>query len=326
MLKIASPRASFSSSTKRIRARNLRSVSFPARSSSNVQKLEQELDKLISSSLEPPSSSLPLDQGIIARLSSVSEVYRRIGELLSQPGAHQALASEQDHPETQWAHHMSDDLIRYLDVCTITRDSLLAMQESARDLLSSLRRISKSKGSSPVEYGVETGISSFLTSRKNAKREAAKSLASLKHAGDKLDIGRIGSFSNDLYTAATVGAVREASYHTVSVFGELLSCLSAKCSKAGGKWSLVAKLVHIKGCELESGNKKKMNELESVVAVLHELCSEAAEGGDYMAVVELAQNRLEVLDRSIGRVEKELECLFRRLIQARVSLLNLLSH
>ncbi|CAN1122201.1 hypothetical protein LINPERPRIM_LOCUS2631 [Linum perenne] len=320
MLKISSPRSSFSSSTKLLRSRNLRSVSFPARSSSNVHKLEQELDKL-NSSFEPSSSpSSPLEQGIIiARLSGVSEVYRRIGDLLSQPGAHQALTK---HQETrQWAHHTSDDLIRYLDVCTNTRDTLLAMQEKARDILSAIRRSSTmSKGSS------STNITGFLASRKKAKKEAAKSLASLKQAGAKLDCSRVGSSGDDLYAVATVGAVREASFHTVSVFGEMLASLSAK-SKTGGKWSLVAKLVHIKGCESDSNNKKKMSELESVEAALHDLCS-STDGGshEYMAVVELAQRRLEKLDKSIGGVEKELECLFRRLIQARVSLLNLLSH
>lgn len=70
-------------------------------------------------------------------------------------------------------------------------------------------------------------------------------------------------------------------------------------------------------------NQEEMNgnEFDEIDAMLNTLISQKES-----SKVEAVQNQLENILSSIHSVEDELECLFRRLIKSRVSLLNILNH
>ncbi|XP_021691040.2 uncharacterized protein LOC110672547 [Hevea brasiliensis] len=175
---------------------HVRSISFPAKSPPKICKLEEELNTL--SSWE---ASLANAETIHARLSGLGEIYRCIEDLLNLTATQQALAQ---HQEEKWVGDMLDDLIRYLDVCSKTRDAILLMKESVQELQSALRR-SKDGG----ESSIESNIIAYIFRRKKMKKETAKSLASLKQ--DSIFAEPALLTSNDHYLSAVVKALKEAS-------------------------------------------------------------------------------------------------------------------
>ncbi|KAF2312479.1 hypothetical protein GH714_034819 [Hevea brasiliensis] len=178
-------------SPKPTRLYNVRSISFPARSHPNIGRIEEELNKL--SSWEASSVNA---ERICARLSALGEIYRCIEDLLNLPLTQQALSQNQ---EEKWVGEMLDDLIRYLDVCGNIRDGILLMKESVRELQSAIRR---SKGGG--ESSIESNVNDYIFCRKKMKKEAEKSLASLKQ---KDSVFAESSLSNDHYLSAIVKAL-----------------------------------------------------------------------------------------------------------------------
>ncbi|XVF62263.1 hypothetical protein PTKIN_Ptkin08bG0203300 [Pterospermum kingtungense] len=90
------------------------------------------------------------------------------------------------------------------------------------------------------------------------------------------------------------------------------------------KWSLVSKLVR-KGLTARE-EQHIMNELERVDVAVSNLLLQSSSGESDEQKIQSAQEKLESLDAIFDGFEDGLECLFRRLIHTRVSLLNILSH
>lgn len=291
---------------------NVRSVSFPARSHPSVAKLEQELNKI--SSWQVPTSLKA--ETVLGRLSSLGEIYRCVEDLLNLPMTQQALLQ---HQNEKLMNDMLDDLMRYLDVCGKTRDAAVLMKESIRDIQSALRR-SKAGG----ELSIESNVNAYFCAKKKMKKEVAKSLASLKHADNIFGDSPLFNASDHLLSAI-VRVLREASLVTVSIFRSLLLFLSVPMLKPRpSKWYLVSKLVH-KGVVTCEGQQENLSELETVDAALASLMVPNS-GKDFEARdIHSVQKRLGILDTSIEEIENELDSLFRHLIHARVSLLNILS-
>ncbi|CAK7355600.1 unnamed protein product [Dovyalis caffra] len=292
---------------------NVRSISFPARSHPSVAKLEQELNKI--SSWEAPTS-LKADK-FLCRLSSLGEIYKCVEVLLNLPMTQQALLQHQDE---KLVNDMLDGLMRYLDVCGKTRDAIVLMKESVRELQSALRG-SKAGG----ELSIESNVKAYFCARKKLKKEVEKSLASLKQADNIFGDSPLFNATHH-HLSAIVRVLGEASLITVSTFSSFLLFLSVPVLKPRpSKWSLVSKLVH-KGVVACEGQQENLNELESVDAALASLLVPNS-SKDFKAQdhIQSAQKRLEILDNSIEEIENELDSLFRPLIHARVSLLNILS-
>lgn len=68
------------------------------------------------------------------------------------------------------------------------------------------------------------------------------------------------------------------------------------------------------------------NEFEKVGAALQSLISDKTSKSDYTVLVENVQNCLAKLESSIQDFEEVLECLSRRLLETRVSLLDIFNH
>ncbi|KAL5754348.1 hypothetical protein ACOSP7_022568 [Xanthoceras sorbifolium] len=342
---------------------NVRSISLPAaRSHPTTLKLEQELNKLesyweISSS--PLLSSSTKAEKILSAVTGLGELYKCIGDLLALPLTQQVLAHQHYRHEDWVNQQLLDGLLRYLDVCGNTRDAILSMKESVRELESAFRR-SKCTG---VELSIEGNVTAYISSRKRMKKEIVNiiknNLAPLKEIKD-LVICSDSDQNNHL--SSVIKMLRRSSLITTWIFQSLLSFLSAtttttppmssssssSSSSSNTKWSLISKLFHYK--KVESGGNSHLleeNEIEIVDIALSELLLlhhhqqrqqpssklagsaslQEEEEADQKISNESAINvKLEALDGTIGGFEDALESLFRRLIHARVSLLNIISH
>ena len=142
---------------------NIRSITLPARSHPATQKVEQELYKLRVNEASSPSSSSSKAETICNALSSLRELYGQIDHLLSLPLTRQTLAQ---HQQQKWVHELVDDSLRYLDVCGNTRDVVLMMKDSIRELQSAIRR-RKVLGDSSI---VETNVTAYISLRKKMKK------------------------------------------------------------------------------------------------------------------------------------------------------------
>ena len=292
---------------------HVRSVSLPTRSHPSTVKVEEQLNKFKACEGEDSSSSQA--EKICRGLTGLVELYSSIEDLLNLPLTQQALAHQQ---KEKWVNELVDGSVRYLDLCSETRDTVLLMKESVSELQSAIRR---GKGG---EFMIEGDVAGYNSSRKKTKKESAKSISSLRQMENRLGASLI--LDLDQHLSAVVRVLREASLIINSIFQQLLLFLSSPVMKPKPtKWPLVSKLVK-KGVVMYEDQGKKMNELERVEVALSNLLVQNPGKDSEAEKIQSTQNRLEDLEKSIEGIENGLGCLFRRLIQTRVSLLNILSH
>ncbi|KAF5453837.1 hypothetical protein F2P56_023555 [Juglans regia] len=303
---------------------SVRSISLPARSHPSTLRVEEELNKLksweASSSTTSSSSSSKVETTICLNgLSLLSELYRCIEDLLNLPLTQQALAQNQHQ---KFVNNLLESCLGYLDVCGNTRDAILLMQASIRELQSALRR--RKVGD---HLSIESIFTAYSCSRRKMKKEIANSLASnLKPLMDN-QFEDSPMLALDDHLAAVVRVLRETSLTTVSIFHSLFVLLSLPILKPKpSRWKLVSKLVQ-KG-EATRKEQPAMNELESAdISLGNLLLQNSSEDMIIKAQkIQSAQIRLDALDVGMEGIEKGLECLFRHLIRTRVLLLNIISH
>lgn len=123
---------------------------------------------------------------------------------------------------------------------------------------------------------------------------------------------------------SVINMLKELDAVTVAVFESLLSFIAGSKSKSSS-WSLVSKLVQPKRVSCEGEEIADTNDLEKVDAALNAPITHKSKKSDYAMQVENVQIWLQDLEAKIQDIE-ELECLFRCLIKARVSLINIFNH
>ncbi|XP_041019726.1 uncharacterized protein LOC121261436 [Juglans microcarpa x Juglans regia] len=301
---------------------SVRSISLPARSHPSTLRVEEELNKLKSweTSSTTSSSSSKVETTICLNgLSLLSELYRCIEDLLNLPLTQQALAQNQHQ---KFVNNSLESCLGYLDVCGNTRDAILLMQASIRELQSALRR--RKVGD---HLSIESIFTAYSCSRRKMKKKIANSLASnLKPLMDN-QFEDSPMLALDDHLAAVVRVLRETSLTTVSIFHSLFVLLSQPVLKPKpSRWKLVSKLVQ-KGEALRK-EQPATNELESTdIALGNLLLQNSSEDMIIKAQkIQSAQIRLDALDVGMEGIEQGLECLFRHLIRTRVLLLNIISH
>ncbi|XP_077246149.1 uncharacterized protein LOC143886041 [Tasmannia lanceolata] len=285
---------------------HVRSISMPSTSHPLVYKVEEELNKLKTWKTTPKSSSR-----ICIGLGELKDLYDCVEEFLQLPLTQQAL---HHHQQEKWVEEVLDGSLRLLDICGTTRDVLLQMKEHVKDLQSTLRR---RKGG---DSGMLSRVDAYICHRKKVKKEIGKCLESLKGMDNKYAASLL--LDQDYHLSLVVNVLREVSTITKKNFGSILSFMSSSRPKQKpSKWSLVSKLMH-KGQIICEGEHEVRSEVENADAALSALCSCCGE----IEMVQMAKKRLEELEQRIGSLEDALECMFKRLIQTRVGLLNILTH
>ncbi|CBI25904.3 unnamed protein product, partial [Vitis vinifera] len=133
-------------------------------------------------------------------------------------------------------------------------------------------------------------IGNYICSRKKMNKDAKKLLAAMKKMDKETRASPLLDQHHQL--SAVIEVLGEVNVISISIFQALLLFLSAPVSKPKPtRWSLVSKFMH-KGIV----KHENIKELEST------------------------------LEASIEGLENGLECMFRRLIKTRASLLNIVSH
>ncbi|XP_055959824.1 uncharacterized protein LOC126657802 isoform X2 [Mercurialis annua] len=180
-----------------------------------------------------------------------------------------------------------------LDICNNTRDFFSQMRECLRELELSLRR-------------TKNGVEAYMASRKTLNKLICKYLRNLKKQ-DKSS--KSNSESADI--AVLLKSVEEIS---ISMFESILSFISPPKSKS--KLSIFSKLLQPKSsiCE-EEVETNKMKKIDAELLIL--------KSSNQTANI---LKELGTLEMSLKEAEEELECVYRRLVKIRVSLLNSLNH
>lgn len=293
-----------------------RSISLPSREHPCSVRIEALLNHLKSFQFSPPAA---YESEIIqSSLVGLAELYNCVEEFMNSPSTQQALTTAK-HAAGKLVERALEGSIALLDSCNMAREILMTMKEHVQTLQSALRRKGCGRDSS-----IESTVHAYLSFRKKAKKDIAKCLGGLKRIEIANKVTTASSppldLSQDLLNIVKI--LGETSDITVSVFWSLLKFLSVPTSsatKAKG-WSLISKLVRTRLVPFEKEESRIVNLAANIDISLQTLL-----GNMQSNEVRVAQNMLATLDLSSEGLVAGLDCMFRCLVQNRVSLLNILT-
>ena len=309
----------------------IRSISLPSREHPCSVRIEALLNHLKSFQFSSAHvSSFESHTIIQSSLVGLAELYNCVDEFMNSPTTQQALMpSTTRHCENSLVEQALEGSITLLDTCNAAREVLLTMNQHVQTLQSALRR--KGGGDSSVE----ANIHAYLRFRKKAKKDiVAKCLAGLKRMegyNNNMALSDLSHQENDM--SMIVKVLGETSSVTISIFRSLLKLLSTPSStntKAINGWSLISKLMRKRLLVPSEREVEKVNDVNLVAKVdvsLHSLLGKI-QSSDNIAkseAVQLSQRMLETLNSSSESLVVKLDCMFRCLVQNRVSLLNILT-
>ncbi|WCJ31204.1 hypothetical protein M5689_012713 [Euphorbia peplus] len=194
--------------------------------------------------------------------------------------------------------------VRVLDICNTTRDFISQMKECVQSLESSLRR-----RRSDAQFCLNE-VDSHMVARKKLNQAIIKYLRKLKKQEKSCRTTSLND-NTDLNDAEEIG---------VSVFESILSFISQPNAKSKiYGFSIISKLLQSKNISCEE--EIEANEVSKISVELM-----AFKSNKDMSQMQNILKGLEALEQSLGEVEEELDCVYRRLVKTRVSLLNILNH
>ncbi|KAI9127606.1 hypothetical protein K1719_000599 [Acacia pycnantha] len=273
---------------------HIRSNSLPSSPHPLVSQFEEHLNRLKSSESASSSSQS-------RKLSGLQDLHDCIEKVLQLPITQQDFAREFSNKNVD---ELFDGSLRLLDVCSIAKDFLLQSKESLQELQSIIRRRRGAKNGLAIEVG------EYLASRKNMKKAIRKALGNIKGIRNELIVKE-----NDM-----LSMLKEAEAVTVSTLESVLCFISdPKGQSKQSRWSAISKLMQPKRVACDS-QEIGTNEFEMVDASLKSLISQKHASTDNF------QGNLENLEMCIQDLEIEVECLSRKLIRTRVSLLNIFNN
>ncbi|GMI88019.1 hypothetical protein like AT2G17080 [Hibiscus trionum] len=280
-----------------------RSNSLPSRQHPIASQIDDNLSRLRASEAASTSSS---SSSIGHKLNGLQDLHECVDMFLQLPLTQQALVQEQHR---RCAEELLDESLMILDVCSVAKDALMQKKECTQELQSIFRR---RRGD---EMGHLNGVKKYLTSRKAVKKVIIKALKNLKQTKTKFNT----CSNNGNENGAVISILREVEEVTIRELESFLSFISGlEAESKLSRWSLVSKLIHHK--RVGSEEDKKTNEIANADATLRSLIK-----SDNMKHIEYVQNQLRNSELCIQDLEEGLESLFKRLIKARVTLLNILN-
>uniref|UniRef100_A0A7C9DV11 DUF241 domain-containing protein n=1 Tax=Opuntia streptacantha TaxID=393608 RepID=A0A7C9DV11_OPUST len=282
-----------------------RSISFPPRSLPNSLKINESLRKLNSFEVLS-SSSLISSENIQLGLIGLVELYGYVQELILLPSNQHALK--------QWklAEETLDGSVGLLDTCSSARDLVLRLKEEVRDLQSGLRR----KG---CTSNVQNELRAYMGFRKKMAKDVTRCLKCLKQDEIKYRLGANPEVqhNDDPHLVMVARVLREVYEVTVEVFRRFYMFFLAKPTRTSSGWSLISRLVTKRSSEARE--ETMVNEIAGVDSAICQL--------DVAKIdVHIVEGKLQALDANIRILEEELDCVFKCLVENRVSLLNTLTH
>lgn len=225
------------------------------------------------------------------KFDALRDLHNSANDLLHSPIIKRALVHQ---GQEKWVHQVSEASLRMLDVCGISGDVLLLVKDHVQDLQFNLRKVSTD------ESDIETKIAVYNRYAKKLRKETLKCLHSLKGMRNKsINSSDISPIDDNL--SMVVDVLREVRLTAISVVESLLSLISIPWLERKSA----------KGC---FGSK-----------FMRSNCQRFYDISDEMAL-QSANKRLEAVEITIEDLEAELKCIFRRLIQTRVLLLNILTN
>ncbi|KAK8582584.1 hypothetical protein V6N13_069358 [Hibiscus sabdariffa] len=277
-----------------------RSNSLPSRQHPITSQIDENVNRLMASQSASTSSSIG------DKLNCLQDLYDYVDMLLRLPLTQQALAQEQ---QRKMVDELLDGSLLLLDVCGTAKDALLQTKECTQELQSILCR---RKG---IE-GLANEVRKYFTSKKAARKTICKALKNLRHMENKLSTS---SSCKDGETGAMISTLKQVEAVTISVLESLLSFISGPVTDLNSsRWSLVSKLMRQK--RVMCKEEEKTNEIANAEAALRSMIKPGN-----MKNVENVQNELQNSEMCIQDLEEGLESFFRRLIKARVTVLNIIN-
>ncbi|KAB2097621.1 hypothetical protein ES319_A01G183400v1 [Gossypium barbadense] len=176
-------------------------------------------------------------------------------------------------------------------------DELLDGSLRLFDLIQDIQLVMRRRGCGEVELVGE--VRKYFTSRKVVQKTIYKALKNVKRVETKC----IFSSLNDHETKAMY------LFTLISRPKERLKC---------GSWALVSKLLHHNWIGCEQARRRDINEFENVDAALRSVMSQKMSKSENVEM----PRQLKELELCVQELEDGLECLFKCIIKAKVSLLN----
>ncbi|KAK3132756.1 hypothetical protein QOZ80_6AG0527290 [Eleusine coracana subsp. coracana] len=263
----------------------LRSTSLPVRPHALVRELEDELHRLRSSSSAAASSSSS------SPATSSSSLADRLADAYGRVEELVGLPGGRDalsNPRWRGAVEASlESSVSLLDLCERARDAAASAKQHVRAAQRAVRRGDAAAAKAAVRCLAKATKECSINSKKVKATAAA---------------------ATETTAPAAVRVLSECVAVTVAVLRCVTSSLSARVQETAtskkSKWCVVSKIL---GSEWSLGGS---------------LCDHLDGDGDGVL---RAQEMLQELDDSVESVENALEHLFRRIVQTRVALLNVLT-
>ncbi|GLT63235.1 hypothetical protein SLA2020_358130 [Shorea laevis] len=279
-------------------ANHSRSNSLPSASHPLVSEADGHLSRLAS-----PESASTSSSSLCHKLSGLQDLHDIIEKLLLLPFTQQALGQDQHQ---KFVDELLDGSLRLFDLCTTAKDALLQTKECIQELQSVLRR----RRGTEITHEVRK----YLASRKTVKKAVLKALKNMKNKESTT------AFNKDSETGATINILQKAQSVTLNVLESLLYFVSGpEAESKSSRWSVVSKLLHNKRIGCEGGQHE--NEIANAEATLLSITS-----GKTSMQIEDAKTELQKSESCIQDLEEGLESIYRRLIKARATILNILNH
>ncbi|KAJ4729003.1 hypothetical protein OWV82_001852 [Melia azedarach] len=264
-----------------------RSNSFPTRSHPFTSEVDKHLSRLRSSRSASNSS-----------LHELQDLYDSVDKMLQLPLVQQALTKGHDR---KLVDELLNGSLRILDICSISQNALVQSKEYVQEIQSVLRRSSD-------ETELASEIKKYLAYRKATKKAIHKALKGMENK------------CSSQFNQEHVSIWKEVETVTFAAFESMLFVISGPQTPSKlSSLSLVSKIIRPKRIACEE-DMREMNEFEKVDAALSTHKKMKSEN------IFVLQDQLKGLECCIQDLEEGLESLSRRLIKARVSLLNILNN
>lgn len=237
----------------------------------------------------------------MARLNflALRDLHDSANDLLHSPTTTRTIVGDK---QEKWVQEISEASLRMLETCGNTRDVLVLAKDHLHDLQSAFRRRVSIADSSTAGANK---LSGYSLERKKLKKAMLRRLHSLKEMKNRC----INSSSPDVSSSlnqnlvAVVNVLRQVRMATMAIVESLMSLMSMPNPKPESRSS-------------RGFLEARLSRVDSLSS-WWESCD--------TSMLQEASKRMEAVDMAIQDLEGELDCIFKRLIQTRVSLLNILT-